>query len=328
MPQSRPPAKPFRIGLLLYPQCMPAGLFAFADLMHGANRRSGQALLQPVFVAQQAGAVTCGHGQVLQAEARIDDAGLDALLVPGFWGESSQDVAATLAANAALVAALGRLPKTLQVWSYCTGVCLAAAAGRLKGGAATVTWWLADAMRRQYPMVAWQTEQTCVMTAQGATASGVNGYLPIAQAFLEQRISKDAYRDLTKLMVLPRPEPAHHVFQTLSIMDLPDPLLRKLHKAAERMPAEEATVSRLAQKLHMTQRTLARKVAAGTGMAIAGYVRRIKLNQVSERLIHTSVPASAISAELGFSSDAGMRRMFKELTGLTPTQYRQAFGRK
>jgi AraC-like DNA-binding protein len=86
-------------------------------------------------------------------------------------------------------------------------------------------------------------------------------------------------------------------------------------------------VARLARQLHTTERTLARKVAAATGFAVAGYVRRVKLNQVSERLIHTSSTASAISEELGFSSDAGMRRMFKELTSLTPAQYRQAFGR-
>lgn len=327
MPHTRPAVKSFRIGLLLYPQCMPAGLFAFADLLHAANRRSGRTILEPVFVARQAGAVACAHGQVLHATMRLQDASLDALLVPGFWGESIIDVAGALAANAALVTALGRLPKTMVLWSYCTGVCLAAAAGRLNGSAATITWWLADAMRKHYPRVDWQTEQTCVTGPHHATASGVNGYLPIAQAFVEQRISKEAYRDLTKLMVLPRPEPAHHVFQTMSIMDLPDPLLRKLHKIAERMPAEQATVSRLASELHMTERTLARKVAAGTGLPIASYVRRIKLNQVSERLIHTSVPAATISAELGFSSDAGMRRMFKELTSLTPSQYRQAFGR-
>lgn len=322
-----PNTKPFRVGLLLYPQCMPAGLFAFADLLHAANRRSGKALLEPVFAAMQAGPVECAHGQVLHAGMGLHDAGLDALLVPGFWGESTSDVAAALAANAGLVKALGRLPKTTVLWSYCTGVCLAAAAGRLNGSGATVTWWLADAMRKHYPKVDWRNEQTCVSSTHCATASGVNGYLPIAQAFVEQRISREAYRDLTTLMVLPRPEPAHHVFQTMSIMDLPDPLLRKLHKIAERMPAEQATVSRLAQELHMTERTLARKVAAGTGLPIASYVRRIKLNQVSERLIHTSVPAATISAELGFSSDAGMRRMFKELTTLTPSQYRQAFGR-
>jgi transcriptional regulator GlxA family with amidase domain len=62
-------------------------------------------------------------------------------------------------------------------------------------------------------------------------------------------------------------------------------------------------------------------------LLIAAYARRIKLNQASERLVLTSSPISTISAELGFSSDANMRRMFKELTALTPVEYRQRFGR-
>jgi AraC-like DNA-binding protein len=77
----------------------------------------------------------------------------------------------------------------------------------------------------------------------------------------------------------------------------------------------------------MSERTLARKVRAETGVAAGGYARRIKLGQVGERLTLTSAPVSTISAELGFSSDSNMRRMFKELTGFTPAQYRQRFAR-
>ncbi|XRW42707.1 helix-turn-helix domain-containing protein [Pseudoduganella sp. R-43] len=79
--------------------------------------------------------------------------------------------------------------------------------------------------------------------------------------------------------------------------------------------------------MHTTERTLARKVLAASDMPAAAYIRRIKLRQVSERLIYTKASASTISIELGFSSDSGMRRMFKDLTALTPTQYRTSFSR-
>ncbi|WP_019140243.1 helix-turn-helix domain-containing protein [Noviherbaspirillum massiliense] len=306
---------------------MPAGLLGFTDLLHAANRRTGARLFEPVFVAAQAGTVECAHGHVIKAASSVRDARLDAVLIPGFWAESPRQIAGTLAANAGLIAALAGLQKNMAMWSYCTGVCLAAASGRLNGQNATITWWLADMVREQYPKALWQVERTSVFNTLTATASGVNGYLPIAQAFIETRISKEAYRDLTKLMVLPRPERTHHAFQTMNLIEQPNRLLRELHMIAERLPAFEATVGRLAAELHMTERTLARKVAAATGLPVASYVRRIKLNQVSERLIHTTAPAATISAELGFSSDSGMRRMFKELTALTPMQYRQAFGR-
>lgn len=322
-----PPARAIRIGLLLYPSCMPAGLFAFADLLHGANRRTGKILFEPVFVATEAGTVGCAHGQSLAAAEAMATARLDAVLIPGFWAESSRQVSDTLKANARLIHELSRLPKSVMTWSYCTGVGLAAASGRLNGQAATVTWWIADAMRQSFPKIVWRTERTSIWNTRTATASGVNGYLPIAQAFIEKRVSADAYRDLTRLMVLPRPERTHQAFAEMSLIEKPDRLLRKLHEAAESMPAAELSVARLAQALHMSERTLARKLDTAAGATVAQYARCIKLNQVSERLIHTSAPVSSISAELGFSSDSGMRRMFKELTSMTPAQYRQAFGR-
>lgn len=318
---------PIRVGLLLYPNCMPAGLFAFADLLQAANRRGGRRLFETVYVSAAGEAVDCAHDLRLPARARLDAVELDALLVPGFWTESFEQADTALEQNAELVAAIGRLARRVMVWSYCTGVCLVAAARRLDRQGATITWWLADFARARFPRVDWQVERTSVFNARNATASGVNGYLPIAQDLIERRLSMDAYRDLTRLMVLPRPERTHQAFRTVHLIGQPGRMMQRLHDIAERLPATEATLARLARELETTERTLSRKVAASTGTPAASWVRRIKLNQVSERLIHTSAPASSISAELGFSSDAGMRRMFKELTGMTTAQYRQAFGR-
>ncbi len=306
---------------------MPAGLFAFTDLVHAANRRAGARLFETMFVAAQAGVVECAHRQPLEAGVSIQDGNLDAILLPGFWAESPQQVSAALSINAHLIAELAGLRKGVMLWSYCTGVCLLAASGRLNGQKATVTWWLADTLRKNYPKVIWQSERTSIFNLRTATASGVNGYLPIAQALIEKYLSTEAYRDLTKLMVLPRPERIHHAFQTINLIEQADPLLRRLYAAAEQIPATEVTVYRLAKELNTSERTLARKVVAASGLSVASYLRRIKLNQAGERLILTSAPASTISAELGFSSDSSMRRMFKELTALTPVEYRLAFGR-
>jgi transcriptional regulator GlxA family with amidase domain len=316
-----------RIGLLLYPHCMPAGLFAFADLVYGANRRAGQKLFETRFVALGDGSVECAHGVKLLPSGPPHAADLDAILVPGLWAESLRHIEESVKTNERLIAMLSGLPATPSVWSYCTGVCLLAASGRLNRQPATVTWWIMDAMIKSHPKVVWQSEQTCIVNKRTATASGVNGYLPIAQALIERQVSAEVFRDLTKLMVLPRPERTHQAFQSLHLIEQPDRLLRVLHVLVQRLPAADITVQRLASELNMAERTLARKVLALAGCGVSAYARKIKLNQVSERLIMTTAPASSISAELGFSSDSGMRRMFKELTTLTPAQYRQHFGR-
>lgn len=316
-----------RIGLLLFPGCMPAGLFAFSDLLHAANRRMGRRFFDISYVALQAGPVECAHGVILQASATLQEAPLDALLVPGFWAESAQQVDALLTQHRPLITALAARGKNLQLWSYCTGVCLLAASGRLHGQPATVTWWLAEAMRQQHPKVQWQSEQSCLFNPRTATASGVNGYLPIAEKLIESRVSATVFRDLTKLMVLPRPAVPHVAFQGTSLIEQPGELLRRLHGLIEQMPAEQITVQALASRLGMSERTLARKVKSESAQSIASFARRIKLNQASERLTLTTAPITTISAELGFSSDANLRRMFKQLTGLTPAEYRQKFAR-
>ncbi|MGE8233787.1 MAG: GlxA family transcriptional regulator [Stenotrophomonas sp.] len=316
-----------QIGLLLYPGCMPAGLLGFADLLHAANRRTGQPLFQTRFVGLKAGPVICSQGLEMQAHGSVDDPLLDAVLVPGFWAESASEVEATLHNNAALIRALARLPKRSQLWSYCVGVSLAAASGRLDGQAATATWWLLDTLRQRHPKIRWRAESTCIHATRHATASGVSGYLPIAQHLIEQTVSPAIVQDLVKLMVLPRPAQTHDAFQSLSLIQQPSTLLRKLHASVDALPADQLTVDKLADLLDISGRTLARKVKDETGCAAATYARRIKLAQVAERLTLTSAPLSAISNELGFSSDSNLQRMFKALTQLTPLQYRQQFSR-
>lgn len=319
--------QPLRIGLLLFPNCMPAGLLAFADMLHAANRRTGLALFETHFVAQRSGPVGCTRGLILTASHGLADHPLDAVLIPGFWAESPLQIDSALADNVALLASLAKLRKPCRVWSYCTGVCLAAASGRLNGQSATATWWLADALLQCYPKVRWQCEQNCIFNERTGTASGVNGYLPLAQALIERQVSASVFHDLNQLMVLPRPAHSHSAFQALSLIEQPSQLLQRLHSLVQGLPAERLTVRILGSELGMTERTLTRKVKDETGTALATYARRIKLSQVSERLTLTSAPLKTIADELGFSSDSNLRRMFKELTQLTPAQYRQRFAR-
>src|SRR6218665_203139 len=112
-----------RIGLLLYPGCMPAGLFAAADLMSAASLRAGRPVFETSWVALRAGEVACAQGMALRATA-LEEARPDVLLVPGYWARSPDHLPRGLTDNRALVQALGALPRRVALWSYCTGVAL------------------------------------------------------------------------------------------------------------------------------------------------------------------------------------------------------------
>jgi len=314
-----------KIGLLLYPGCMPAGLFAFADLLLSANRRGGERRFEVCWVGLDREPVESVHGMDLRPDTLLAEADCTALLIPGLWADSEAKMVQVLESNRSLIRVLAQLDKKTQLWSYCTGVCLLAQSGRLNGETATATWWLAGGLQARFPQVNWQFQQTQVFNRQTATASGASGYLPIAKALIEDQLGAGVYREIAKLMVLPRPEPAVPVFSTISLIEQADPLLRRLHLLVEKRPAQELGVQLLADELAVTARTLARKIKALTGHAVADHVRLIKLNQAGERLILTGDSISRISDSLGFSDESSFRRTFKRVTGLTPVAYRQQF---
>jgi transcriptional regulator GlxA family with amidase domain len=182
-------------------------------------------------------------------------------------------------------------------------------------------------MRKRFSEVDWQSERSCIFNPRTATASGVSGYLPLAQMLIERRVSADVFRDIAQLMVLPHPAARHPAFRQTSLIEQPSLLLRQLHELIHATPAHRLTVAEMAARANMSERTLARKIGGEAGQSVAAYARRIKLNQVSDRLILTSLPVTRIAEELGFSSESNLRRMFKELTGLTPADYRRQYGR-
>lgn len=314
-----------KIGLLLYEQCMPSGLLAFNDLLQASNRLSRKKLFETCLVGTSLKPVECANQVVLTAKALLEETSFDVLLIPGMWTESPSQLPALLAQHAKLIAQIRQLPEQTKVWSYCTGVCFLAESGRLGKQRATVTWWLANAMQKSHPNVKWLIDSDCVVTPKTATAAGVHGYLLLAQQLIQRSLSQAAFREFLKLMVLPRPVQQHPAFRSFAFMEQADPLLRKLAAIVTQMPAEQITVRKLADRLNLSERTLARKVSILTEIPVASYARQLKLHQVSEQLIWSSVPVNTISQELGYSDESNLRRQFKQATGLSPIQYRKKY---
>ena len=318
-----------RIGLLLLPGCMPAGLLAFADLMHAANRRAAgkRALFECVLISITREPVECAHGVVLMAKERLGDSKLDAILVPGFLADSVAQIEALLGTHRRTIGLLAGVPRSTALWSYCTGVALVAASGRLKRREATASWWLAPWLQQRYASVRWSQNSGCVYGKDVATASGAGGYLQIGEQLLSRMLSPDQLRDIIAIMVLPRPQAPHPALHGLRMIEVEAPVLRRLHALVEVTPAAELQLSSLASELAMSGRTLARQLRTVADESAAAYIRRIKLNQVSERLINTRLSVAAIADALGYSSTPAMIRAFKALTGATPSAYRSDFSR-
>lgn len=312
-----------RIGLIIYPDCLPSGLFAFSDLLLAANQRLGQKRFSFHWLSEQGGPLLNANGLRLETEP-LGELPVDAVLVPGAWRDATTALADE---DRGLVDALSRLPSQTRLWSYCTGVCLVARTGRLDTHPATTTWWLKDLAGRQFPLVEWKPHQTLVYSRSYATASGVNGYLPLALALLEELCGLSVVDQIRRHMMLPRPEGRQTPLQDVPALLQRGGWLRTLIQTIERMPAIDLDTTQLAMAMNSSTRTLQRRVLKESGYRCGELMRLVKLNQVGEQLITTDRPLAVIGDALGFPDEASLRRSFRQMAGMTPGDYREHFTR-
>src|SRR5690242_62438 len=85
------PARSIKIGFLVYPGCMPAGLFAASDLFRAINRRMGKQVFDPVWIGAGNQRVEINGGPMLHMRHALHEP-CDAYLLPGCWAESAADL--------------------------------------------------------------------------------------------------------------------------------------------------------------------------------------------------------------------------------------------
>lgn len=82
-------------------------------------------------------------------------------------------------------------------------------------------------------------------------------------------------------------------------------------------------VEDICASLYISKSVLFDKLKKEIGKIVSEYVLSIKINESKGLLKYSNKSISSISLYLGFSSQSHFNRTFKELTGLTPVEYRK-----
>lgn len=84
----------------------------------------------------------------------------------------------------------------------------------------------------------------------------------------------------------------------------------------------------LSQRIGVNFRTLSRLFSEAEGRTIENYFILQKIERVKELMAYGRQSLSEIAYQCGYSSVAHLSRQFRQITGLTPTQFRSAVSRK
>jgi AraC-like DNA-binding protein len=85
----------------------------------------------------------------------------------------------------------------------------------------------------------------------------------------------------------------------------------------------QLTVSSLANELRISEVYFRRLFAEKYGTSPSKYIRAIRISHAKELLRHSQLSINECASECGFSSAQYFCRAFKEITSMTPNEYRK-----
>jgi transcriptional regulator GlxA family with amidase domain len=290
----------------------------------GGGAEAGR-LFDVRLVGLSARPVVCRDGVRLHAGALARNLPTpDLVVVPGL----DDDLAASFELNRRWVPWISGWHRAgARIASSCTGAFLVAEAGVLRGRAATTHWLFADEFRRRYPSIEIAFDQMVIDHGDVITSGGATSFLNLVLYLLERFGGRERANLAAKVLLID----GHRQSQLPYVAALPgrfhdDLLVHAIQQHIDGHLEESLQVGRLASQFGLSSRTLTRRFASATGDGPQAYLRHARVQHGQRLLETTSEPIDEIRRDAGYHDPAAFRRVFKQTTGLSPSEYRRAYG--
>jgi len=109
--------------------------------------------------------------------------------------------------------------------------------------------------------------------------------------------------------------------------DQGDDLVLKAQRWMQANFQKPVALEKIANAATTSERTLIRRYKSVLDMSPTKYLQRLRIARARELLESTAYPVSKISWEVGYEDVNSLRKQFKDIVGLTPSEYRQRFGK-
>lgn len=256
------------------------------------------------------------------ADAARDDAEIDTLIVCGGHGtmEAIKDTRLLDFVRAAAT-------RSRRIVSICTGAMILAEIGLLNGRRASTHWWWCPILEQRYPQVRVDRDAIYVRDGNIWTSAGVTAGMDLALALLEMDWGHRVALEVARLnvMYMVRPGGQSQFSAHLVAQRAKDPAINATLDHIMANPAEPLTVTALAARAGLSERTFARRFKEETGMTPASYVETARVESARVALETSRQGVEQIALATGFQSAERMRRAFQRHLGVPATDYRDRF---
>ena len=326
--------KPVKVVLLWYPGALLTSLTLAQEMLAAANSVLRAQRREPAWQTYLWGPVL-GADDSAAESSRLSALGaslglptirtLEALepkpvvVVPAFWGNALR----LLRNSAALTREIAGCPPAAWI-GVGSGAFLLGEAGLLDGRAATTHWSQLDRFAQRFPHASLRRDHRIVESDDVFTVASLNALADLIVYLVSRRGGEGVGRTIERHFSYESRNPfAEEVFSERTPHNVADELVAEAQAWIHQHLTSAFDVEDLARQLRVSRRTLDRRFREATGQSIVRYRNRARIELGAEMLRGTDLAVGEVAERCGVQDGRYFARVFREVLGLSPREYRR-----
>ena len=313
------------LGVLIYQGAQLAAVHGLTDLFGVANRIAAEHRTVQLPLLRVSHWQVDAHGTPARAfdSHPGPDQPMMALLVPPSIGEFTEDQA----------------PPALLEWirqqhaagtvigGVCIGSIMLARSGLLDGRSATTHWSSSKSFAAHYPAVRLEADKPIVDDGDLITTAGLMAWSELGLRLVDRLMGPSVAADTARFLVIEHSASASQCGSNFApLLRHGDGAVLKVQHWLQASGAVDVSVAAMAQEANLEERTFLRRFRNATGLKPTEYCQHLRVGKARQMLEFTNGTIDHIAWTVGYQDPGAFRTIFKKITGLSPSDYRNRFG--
>lgn len=213
-----------------------------------------------------------------------------------------------------------------RILTVCSGAFVVGAAGLLDGRRCTTHWRYGERLAQMFPAASVDTDVLFVddgpITTSAGTAAGIDASLHLVREAWGPEVANQIAR---RMVVSPHRDGGQRQYVEAPVPSCDsDGFATMLAWMVEHLDTD-ITVDALAARMHMSNRTFARRFVDEVGVSPHKWLTEQRVLAAKRLLESTDLPVEDVAGRVGFSSATLLRHHFSAAVGVAPLSYRRRF---
>jgi transcriptional regulator GlxA family with amidase domain len=215
--------------------------------------------------------------------------------------------------------------KGAAIASVCTGAFLLASTGLLNQRRATTHWTMAAQFKQQFPSVELRTENMLTHDGSFFCSGGAYAFQDLCLYLIETFFGRELAETCSSLLMIELGTRSQLTFSGLQALKVhsDEQILNAQNWLEDNLDSSES-VDEIASHFNMSTRNFVRRFKAAVNETPSSYIQKLRVEKAKYLLESSNLTIDAIALKAGYQDTQYFRTLFKKISGMTPSQFRES----